>query len=359
MNKKAKALEEFSPKMDYWSKIRSLYKDERVICDQVRKGEVPEEDRYLLARACVRNGFKEAYALLSVLPEVNIIVEAEVCDPKLFDQLIKSDSYYEAMTDYKEVSFSPIKVDKWYNLGQTYVNNHYDYKWNVKPEWQLLKLLQRRKPVNNYDVIRQALNKQLPRFIWLEEEIAPWIKYICYHAMIDECKIWLTYNIFNYRSYIQHGIMKSLSFAKYCYNRQDMVCDDAIRRSMLNMLIMNDIIPECDHTMPYCIWYPKVPQELTLRELVAKVPKLAILAGRVCAIAHYNELYDSLNIPADEATYQEAIVSGNEYLVKKLMSIIMKITQELMKRQDMFLLCISLSMKTHKHAILYHHCNQV
>jgi hypothetical protein len=93
--------------------------------------------------------------------------------------------------------------------------------------------------------------------------------------------------------------------------------NDWIARSVINTLIMNDVIIDID-IIPYCIWYPRIPSKKTLQELVEKVPKLNILAGRVCAIAHYNDLYDSLSIPADEAIYQEAIDSGNTYIINKL-----------------------------------------
>ncbi|KAJ5096652.1 hypothetical protein N7456_007373 [Penicillium angulare] len=74
--------------------------------------------------------------------------------------------------------------------------------------------------------------------------------------------------------------------------------------------IMSGIIPNISQPeeIPYCIWYPDIPKEETLRALVQRYPDMLYHAARVCGIAGYVELYNELDpLPevhvAEEAGY--------------------------------------------------------
>ncbi|KAJ6073192.1 hypothetical protein N7467_011277 [Penicillium canescens] len=82
--------------------------------------------------------------------------------------------------------------------------------------------------------------------------------------------------------------------------------------------IMSGIIPTISQPeeTPYCIWYPEVPKEDTLRALVQRYPDMLYHAARACAVAGYFDLYQELDpLPevhvAEEAGYASMQKSSN------------------------------------------------
>lgn len=82
--------------------------------------------------------------------------------------------------------------------------------------------------------------------------------------------------------------------------------------------IMSGIIPTISQPeeTPYCIWYPEVPKEDTLRALVQRYPDMLYHAARACAVAGYIDLYKELDpLPevhvAEEAGYASMQKSSN------------------------------------------------
>ncbi|KAJ5777197.1 hypothetical protein N7520_000443 [Penicillium odoratum] len=82
--------------------------------------------------------------------------------------------------------------------------------------------------------------------------------------------------------------------------------------------IMSGIIPTISQPeeTPYCIWYPEVPKEDTLRALVQRYPDMLYHAARACAVAGYFDLDQELDpLPeahvAEEAGYASAQRSNN------------------------------------------------
>ena len=67
---------------------------------------------------------------------------------------------------------------------------------------------------------------------------------------------------------------------------------------------------------PYCIWYPEVPKEDTLRALVQRYPDMLNHATRACAATGYIDLYEELGPlqevhVAEEAGYARMQKSSN------------------------------------------------
>lgn len=93
--------------------------------------------------------------------------------------------------------------------------------------------------------------------------------------------------------------------------------------------IMSDIIPTISRPeeTPYCIWYPEVPKEDTLRALVQRYPDMLYHAARACAVAGYIELYNELDpLPevhvAEEAGYASMQKSsdGSQQIYQHILS---------------------------------------
>ncbi|KAM7195819.1 hypothetical protein V8F33_006468 [Rhypophila sp. PSN 637] len=80
------------------------------------------------------------------------------------------------------------------------------------------------------------------------------------------------------------------------------------RYIMINNLCRVPISPSNLHgsDLPYTIWYPTVPDEETLRELVRRQPAAKPQAARACIVGGYYDLFEELNPEPDEALLAEA-----------------------------------------------------
>lgn len=89
--------------------------------------------------------------------------------------------------------------------------------------------------------------------------------------------------------------------------------------------IMSGVIPTISQPeeTPYCIWYPEVPKEDTLRALVQRYPDMLYHAARACAVAGYIDLYKELDpLPevhiAEEAGYANS--NGSQQIYQRVLS---------------------------------------
>ena len=71
---------------------------------------------------------------------------------------------------------------------------------------------------------------------------------------------------------------------------------------------MSGIIPSMStpEEVPYCFWYPDIPKEETLRELLQQYPDMVYQVARVCAVAGYLDLYKDLDILPEVHIAEEA-----------------------------------------------------
>ncbi|KAF4830903.1 hypothetical protein CGCTS75_v005730 [Colletotrichum tropicale] len=96
-------------------------------------------------------------------------------------------------------------------------------------------------------------------------------------------------------------------------------------RALNARAIMSNRIPDMDSDqpddMPYCIWYPDLPSEDTLRELVRCFPAMAYQAARACAVAGHTELYKELSVQIlpEVSIAEEARENGNHAIFNMIM----------------------------------------
>jgi hypothetical protein len=112
---------------------------------------------------------------------------------------------------------------------------------------------------------------------------------------------------------VVHGLRKHLNFA--LSPEVDELCgiegQEVFARARNAGLIMNDRVPG-DELMqvkawhPYCIWYPRIAEEETYRQLVTVFPDMRYQVGRACAVAGYSQLYSELNLLPDPCIAEEA-----------------------------------------------------
>jgi hypothetical protein len=85
----------------------------------------------------------------------------------------------------------------------------------------------------------------------------------------------------------------------------------SVIRALNARAIMSNRLPEPNpptQELPYCFWYPDIPNEQTLRHLLKDHPNpiMPYLVARACAAGGYTGLYDELNVLPDVAIAEEA-----------------------------------------------------
>ncbi|EGU87654.1 hypothetical protein FOPG_08537 [Fusarium oxysporum f. sp. conglutinans race 2 54008] len=84
----------------------------------------------------------------------------------------------------------------------------------------------------------------------------------------------------------------------------------SIERAFHARDIMSGRVPEMEkpEDIPYCFWYPDVPGQDTLRQLLKDYPTVLMRyqVGRACAVGGYVELYKELDILPDVSIAEEA-----------------------------------------------------
>ncbi|KPM45271.1 hypothetical protein AK830_g1307 [Neonectria ditissima] len=89
----------------------------------------------------------------------------------------------------------------------------------------------------------------------------------------------------------------------------------SIKRALNARAIMSNSIPtgmDTSEQTPYCFWYPDVPSEDTLRQLLRhnSGKSMAYQVGRACAAGGYASLYKQLDLLPDVSIAEEARDSG-------------------------------------------------
>jgi hypothetical protein len=112
---------------------------------------------------------------------------------------------------------------------------------------------------------------------------------------------------------VVNGLRKHLNFALSA--EVDTLCtiegQEVFARARNAGLIMNDRVPDEELMRnkswhPYCIWYPRVAQEKTYRQLATVFPEMRYQVGRACAVAGYSQLYSELDLLPDPCIAEEA-----------------------------------------------------
>ncbi|KAL4861057.1 hypothetical protein BDV12DRAFT_180806 [Aspergillus spectabilis] len=96
-----------------------------------------------------------------------------------------------------------------------------------------------------------------------------------------------------------------------------------ITRALNAREVMSNRLPDMENQeeFPYCFWYPDVPSEETLRQLLKRYPENVLLryqVGRACAVGGYTTLYSELQILPDVAIAEEARDSGSGKAIYEL-----------------------------------------
>lgn len=297
--------------------------------------------RYQVGRACAAAGYDTLYGELGLLPDVSIAEEArEANNPgsnRIFDSIMSQPVRYAVMDDYtRTINVSDPRAGACLN-GDTAIraslvpdyedhdvpgdmrNPHYfdidedrgpsyyhagprNMDHQVLPpefEYLLWSPLPRDLPTTRKDplIVMAAYEGNLDRYLRLRRPI-----------MVDE------------EAYaVVRGIYHNTTFAKW-WSLQDLTPLDessSIKEAITARFIMNNdlsrINPDTpdEDDVPDMFWYPQLPRETTLRELVRRRPRASFGVAQACIAADYQDTYDVLDPKAHRILYEQARQSHN------------------------------------------------
>ncbi|GKT96469.1 hypothetical protein Ct61P_14319 [Colletotrichum tofieldiae] len=276
--------------------------------------------RYLVGRTCAVAGYADLYNELALLPEISIAEEARDCSSKegsrvIFDTIMHQPICNEILNDYTR-SFRPdspkspafmngdtavrssldvrLGMDKYPQWGKHYFNITEDFnidetsseKGNFEelaPEHIALLYtpLLSHLPTTNKDplILMAACEGNIERYVRLRRP----------KMLHDE------------HAAVIRGIYHNTTFAKW-WSLQDLSTSVRnIKTAVLARFIMvNDlshITPSSPskYEMPAMIWWPLIPAEETLKELVRRRPDMHLQVAMACIVGDYRELWEELS----------------------------------------------------------------
>ncbi|KAK1445738.1 hypothetical protein CMEL01_09981 [Colletotrichum melonis] len=275
--------------------------------------------RYLVGRACAVAGYDDLYSELGLLPEVSIAEEARDNISKqgskvIFDNIMRQPFCYAILSDYTRSSNSKNPLSPAFMNGDTAVRSSLDVRLGLKvfKDWG-----------KHYFNITEDFNiDELSSETTNVEELAPEHIALFYTPILshlpttnkDALILMAAYegNIERYvrlrrpkmlhdeQAAVIRGIYHNTTFAKWWSLQKIEYGDYAIKTAILARFIMvNDLSHIAPYTsteaaMPHLIWWPLLPAEVTLRELVRRRPDMHLQVAMACIAGDYRDLWDEL-----------------------------------------------------------------
>ncbi|KAK1489397.1 hypothetical protein CCUS01_03444 [Colletotrichum cuscutae] len=275
--------------------------------------------RYLVGRACAVAGYDDLYSELGLLPEVSIAEEARDNISKqgskvIFDNIMRQPVCYAILSDYTRSSNSKNPLSPAFMNGDTAVRSSLDVRLGLKvfKDWG-----------KHYFNITEDFNiDEFSSETTNVEELAPEHIALFYTPILshlpttnkDALILMAAYegNIERYvrlrrpkmlhdeQAAVIRGIYHNTTFAKWWSLQKIGYGDYAIKTAILARFIMvNDLSHIAPYTsteaaMPHLIWWPLLPAEVTLRELVRRRPDMHLQVAMACIAGDYRDLWDEL-----------------------------------------------------------------
>jgi hypothetical protein len=333
--------------------------------------------RYLVGRACAVAGYAALLQELDLLPEVHIAEEArDNGHMGIFEALIKSPIKYAAMSDYDRTMQDPPRVA--HLNGDTAVRSLLDQKVRLQPslgenlpiqsyfqshfnitEDHGVDETEASPPPDDPSTLVPLLYTPLPLDLpAVNKDLL--IAMAAYYGDVDRyARLRRPGPVENELPCIIHGIYTNTMFAKWWSlqlppPQEDSKTDDRgsddeasggedsdeedsddeldsrwyvdnlaiIRAITARFIMVNDlsrVSPRSSpYDLPYNIWYPIIPVEATLEELVRRRPDMKPQAARACIAGDFQSLYEKFNPDASQPLLKQAELSRNDFYQRDL-----------------------------------------
>jgi len=301
--------------------------------------------RYQVGRACAIAGYTSLYKELDLLPDVTIAEEARASSngEEIFKDIMSRPVRYAAMDDYKRMIRNVPLPDavlnddtalvstlswrtapsKTFRSGHRTEHIYFDItedggigpvdegeprsdEFTLSDRWLLYSPLPRDLPPVNKDllILMAAHQGNVDRYARLRRPVPIPHEGIC----------------------VTRGIYHSTPFAKWCSIEAQKTCDSLghgnyeasdLKAAHARFIMMNDLsrhTPDISaYDLPYLIWWPVKPWEITLRALLKREPRMRHQIAHAAIACNYQALYDELKVEPTEALLREAGYAWNDH----------------------------------------------
>ncbi|KAJ5256936.1 hypothetical protein N7478_013040 [Penicillium angulare] len=304
--------------------------------------------KYLVGRACAVAGYPALFQELGLLPECHIAEEArESGHNAIYDSIMECRVKYNAMNDYTRETFTPtegrLNGD---TVVQKYLDIRFTYKWGTYNDYPGIHWAMNQ---NSFDITEDLRlcdadhDPGKPPFEIKDEEVLPLlysplptdlptlnkdllILTAAYYGDIDRYARLMRQvsSSSSEGTCLVRGIYNNTIFAKWCSIQTEQRFQSyQIQAAISARFIMNGdisrITPDTPETnLPYCIWYPSIPERSVLKALFHRQPKMKLSIARACIMADYREIYDLLDVNPDTTLMEVARDSRNPHYTQDM-----------------------------------------
>ncbi|KAJ8058602.1 hypothetical protein OCU04_012779 [Sclerotinia nivalis] len=302
--------------------------------------------RYHVGRACAVGGYVDLYRELDLLPDISIAEEARdnldvVGLKEIFDLITCQPKLYAVLNDYtRECNWEDPRVATGLN-GDTAVLSSLDVTFEFWERWP-------KEDSHYFDItednsIGESSSPQThirplaPEHVSLLYNPLPvnlpttnkdaLILHAAYEGNIDRyARLRRPVNIHHTEAdAVMRGAYHHTAFARWLVDQPlsyfDVFDRKHIREAIMARFIMvNDLTRLGQLPLPFMIWYPLIPQQKTLRELMRRKPYIHIQIAITCIVADYRSLWDDLKPEPNSLLYEQATRGGRDrnYYVEDL-----------------------------------------
>ncbi|WQF76702.1 hypothetical protein CDEST_01716 [Colletotrichum destructivum] len=278
--------------------------------------------RYVVGRACAVAGYAGLYDELGLLPEISISEEARDNSSKegstaIFDTIMSQPVCYAILDDYSRSSYPDSPSSPAFMNGDTAVRSSLDVRHGLDASQEWGKHYFNIAEDHNIDETSSEKTNNNNN-----KELAPEHLKLFYTPLLshlpttnkDALILMAAYegNIERYvrlrrptmlhdeHAAVIRGIYHNTTFAKWWSLQEIDPSNRSIRTAALARFIMvNDlshITPSSPskYEVPAMIWWPLIPAEETLKELVRRRPDMKLQAAMACIAGDYRALWEDL-----------------------------------------------------------------
>ncbi|KAM0123955.1 hypothetical protein ACHAP3_010708 [Botrytis cinerea] len=284
--------------------------------------------KYHIGRACAVGGYIDLYRELDLLPDISIAEEAwhnsDVTGSKeIFDIIACQPTRYNILDDYtRSFNLQAPRIAMGLN-GDTALLSSLNVTFNVLEEWEEARShyfnITEDYGISETSSAQAHSHPLAPEHVSLLYNPLPThlpttnkdsiILHAAYEGNIDRyARLRRPVMVNGEAEAIVRGIYHHTAFARWCYGQLESGFPDKgdcwdIKRAVLARFIMvNDLsrvastteTRDIDHSMPFMIWWPLIPQEATLRELARRRPDMGLQVAIACIVADYHRLWSEL-----------------------------------------------------------------
>ncbi|OIW32666.1 hypothetical protein CONLIGDRAFT_660508 [Coniochaeta ligniaria NRRL 30616] len=280
---------------------------------------------YAVGRACALAGYDKLYHELGILPEVSIAEEARDNAAKsgskaIFDHIMSQPVCYSILDDYTRTANTTNPRSPAFMNGDTAVRSLLDVRigldqyakfdghyFDIVEDYYVAETsselnhsdFQALDP-EHVDMIYTPLLSHLPAVTK-----DPLILMAAYEGNLDRyIRLRRPQLLRQEEKAIIRGIYHNTTFAKY-WSLQDLSRyprgREITRATIARFIMVNDLshitspTTPAQRDMPGMIWWPLLPDEITLRELARRRPDMKLQVAMACIAANYERLWKELN----------------------------------------------------------------